>query len=741
MEYKKGSKMRAAHSSSKQLYSYYSTCIIFIAVALFITLSIFSFSLDDPAWLFASTTIQSVHNWCGYIGAQISGTLFWLCGRASYIIILYAWWLAKSYILPPKYHISWHDLVGFLLVICSYSALENIISASSISVRSGGIIGYSIIHFSLPLFGMVGTTVCLITMGLIGGVVSFSYAFQYCFTIITQLANYTNYHITPLTNYIKIGRNVITATIARLYSTYIFNNARKNTGKINSSAIQTDDNQEKQFWNKLIQESNRDVLDPLSSNCDLAYQSHTSSTASIVSDYKHPDCSRFFSTPPSNNVIVGLEHTQRAKLLEEKLARFGIRGKVTDIRPGPVVTLYEYEPEVDAKISKIVALEDDLTLALQALSIRTIAPLPGRPVVGFEVANTKPATVYFSSIATSAVFEKTNAHLPLIIGHNSTGLPIIIDLASTPHMLIAGSTGSGKSVALNAMLISLLCKKTPSQMQLILIDPKRIECAMYADIPHLIFPIVVDCTRAVAVLDWTLREMEDRYTRMAQAGAKHIDEYNNIGHQNNHMPYIVIAIDELADLMISSRREVENRLVRISQMARAAGIHLIVATQRPSVDVVTGLIKVNIPVRISCKVSSKIDSRTILDESGAERLVGKGDMLILDGSSSGLQRVHGAYISSIEIMKVLEYLRTQGKPMYKELTTSLHSSQTSADEHDPLYDQIREFVNSCEYISISLVQRRFKIGYNRSARIMEMFEIEGIVTPCENGKLRKVVRF
>lgn len=429
---------------------------------------------------------------------------------------------------------------------------------------------------------------------------------------------------------------------------------------------------------------------------------------------------------------------QRAATLEHKLERFGIKGKVVSITQGPVVTLFEYQPSIDTKISTIVAREDDLALALQALSLRIIAPIPGRSVIGFEVAHAKRRAVLFCHLLKSSAFSSFSGLLPLILGKDTLGNDVVIDLATMPHLLVAGSTGSGKSVGLHAMIMSLLCSKTPDEIKFILIDPKRLEFAAYADIAHLLFPIVTDPARAVAVLKWAVATMEDRYATMAEAGVRNAAEYNSKLDPSNeaYLPSIVIIIDELADLMMTAGKDVENLIARLAQMARAAGIHLIVATQRPSVDVITGLIKVNFPSRVAYKVTSKVDSRTILDCMGAEKLLGKGDMLFLD-TKGVITRVHGAYVTDTEISLAVNYIKAQRTAAYAELI-SLKNNEDPGEDSDELFQDVIEYLKSKDEISISLVQRVFRIGYNRSARIIDQLESSGYILPSDGAKMRKV---
>ena len=431
-------------------------------------------------------------------------------------------------------------------------------------------------------------------------------------------------------------------------------------------------------------------------------------------------------------------------VLEEKLEQFGIKGKVTDIHRGPVVTLFEYKPESNIKLSKIIALEDDLAMALRAMSIRILAPIPGKSVVGFEVANKEREVVLLSSIVNSATMKRSTHTLPLILGENTLGDYIVEDLAKMPHLLVAGSTGSGKSVALNAMLVTMLCKLTPDEMKLIIIDPKRLEFKTYEDVPHLLFPIVTDTRKALPILQWVVHEMETRYEMMAEHGVRNIFEYQELQKRQklNPLPFIVLIIDELADLMMVAGKEIEGSLTRIAQMARAAGIHMIVATQRPSVDVITGVIKVNFPNRISFKVTSKVDSRTILDEVGAERLLGKGDMLFLNAQRAQVERVHGAYLSDTEIEKVVQNIKEQRAVEYLDITEFLLKNKQGglSDADDALYDDVVGFLEEIDEISISMLQRKFKIGYNRSARIIETLESRGLIMPAQGGKTRRVVK-
>jgi len=424
---------------------------------------------------------------------------------------------------------------------------------------------------------------------------------------------------------------------------------------------------------------------------------------------------------------------------------------VVAVSPGPVITTFEYEPAAGVKINKIVSLSDDLSLALRAISIRIVAPIPGKAVVGIEVPNANREKVRFKEIVASSVFEKSTSKLTLCLGKDIVGNPVVAALDKMPHLLIAGATGTGKSVALNAMICSLLYKATPDDVKLIMVDPKRIELSSYDGIPHLITPVVIDAKKATNALFWAVREMERRYELLSKMNTRNIGQYNKKIARNEKpdedgdcqkLPYLVIVIDELADLMMLASRDVELTLTRLAQMARAAGIHLILATQRPSVDVLTGIIKANFPTRLTFQVSSKTDSRTIIDTNGAENLLGSGDMLFLPPGTAKLQRIHGAYISENELVQITKFLRAQAKPEYDDGVTAAAAVDAAADEeqeYDERYDDAVALVTKTRQASISMIQRHLRVGYNRAARMIEVMEKEGVVGPSDGVKPREVL--
>ncbi len=446
-----------------------------------------------------------------------------------------------------------------------------------------------------------------------------------------------------------------------------------------------------------------------------------------------------------------------ARRLERKLNDFGVQGEVMEILPGPVITMYEFKPAAGIKISKVAGLADDLALTLRAESIRIVAPIPGKAAIGIEIPNPRRETVLLKDILMSPAYRETRGRLPMALGKDITGGPVVTDLARMPHLLVAGATGAGKSVSINTMIQSILFKASPETVRFLMVDPKRIELSEYQGIPHLLHPVVTKPKDATKVLKWAVREMERRYMLLGDVGVRNIDGYNRKiaksppapppeGEENGlvheHMPYIIIIIDELADLMMVSSKEVEESIIRLAQMARASGIHLIVATQRPSVDVLTGIIKANFPARISFQVSSKVDSRTILDTMGAEHLLGEGDMLFMPPGVGKITRIHGAFVSEDDIKAVCDFLKGQKEPEYdKSVLSEVETDEPGGIDSDEIDDKIDEAIDvviQTGQASISMIQRRLRVGYNRAARMIEYMEREGIVGPSDGVRARDV---
>jgi len=475
----------------------------------------------------------------------------------------------------------------------------------------------------------------------------------------------------------------------------------------------------------------------------------------VTPGYTSPSV-KLLDAPPAERIGISQEEmVQNSRLLEKKLLEFGVEGRVTAVNPGPVITSYELEPGPGIKINRIVALADDLALGLKAMSVRVVAPIPGKAAVGVEIPNQHRAVVHLREVFSVKEFANEALQLPLALGVDASGGPVVADLAQMPHLLIAGETGSGKSVCINSLILSFLFRLHPKDVRLLLIDPKRVELSVYNGIPHLADKVVVDPKDAARRLQRVVEHMEDRYKLFAQVGARNLQSYNRRvaleppaegdlppGSHRGPLPLLVVVIDELADLIMTSQAEVENAIMRLAQMARAVGIHLIVATQRPSVDVLTGVIKANFPARISFRVASKVDSRTILDMNGAEALLGKGDMLFVPPGSSKPIRIHGCNVTDVEIRRVVELLSNQAKPeefVWNLLPPEPDAAGEEEGDTDELYRQAVEMVVQTQQASISMIQRRLRVGFNRAARMIERMERDGIVSPMDGTRPREVL--
>ena len=482
--------------------------------------------------------------------------------------------------------------------------------------------------------------------------------------------------------------------------------------------------------------------------------------------------------PPDPNQLIKVDTNSlhaNSLILQKKLADFGVDGEVVAVRPGPVITMYEFKPADGVKVRRIVMLADDLAMALRAVSVRILAPIPGESVVGIEIPNPRRETVYLREIIESDSYHSVDSKITLALGKDIGGIPFATDLGRMPHLLVAGATGTGKSVSINAMILSILFKATPQDVRFIMVDPKMLELTVYEEIPHLLVPVVTDPKKAAAALFWAMDEMDRRYRLMRDKGARNIDNYNRTLEKegavkkpvielteaqadedrnaaggslateaplvHERLPRIVIIIDELADLMMTVGRDIEEYITRLAQKARAAGIHLILATQRPSVDVITGLIKANFPARISFQVTSRIDSRTILDSMGGEKLLGNGDLLFLPPGTARLTRIHGAFVSDQEVRKVMKFIKQQGRPQYRPDVFDVKKDIENAgadEEYDEMYDQAVAIVTDTQQASISMIQRRLRVGYNRAARMIEQMERDGVIGPADGAKPREV---
>jgi len=738
---------------------------LWTAVALFLTAILVTFHSTDPSWLYYTTETVVTKNIFGAFGAQCAAALFYAFGYVSFLLPLLCAVCACSLWIGRLLSSEIDRLFASLVLIPTVSALFYFYQLGTITyLLPGGRVGQFVYLALRSRCDQMVTLFILLTLLFVCVVLLSRHSFFTVFSFIAHAIKSVFVHwrvwVGPLIAAVKKGTNAFYGLCV-----FAYQKIAQRIHPINAEemqALQTFEPAEGQtqferdeFWQQYFDknENGQEVMHHQSPAIAISLPEggienkiletfSKKDVQQVKKPYVLPSLKLLAPTVKDDNYAATQNHKQMSQALEEKLARFGITGTVVSVRPGPVITLFEYEPDIDAKVSRILSLSDDLALALEAVSVRIIAPIPGTSRVGFEVANKERKPVFLRDILRSATFQKSHTFMPLVLGKDTAGDEVIADMGDMPHLLVAGSTGSGKSVALNTLLISLLYKLTPEQLRLVIIDPKRLEFAAYQNIPHLLFPIVTDALRAAPVLHWLVRTMEERYEKMAQSGARSIADYNKIcelkGEQS--FPYIVLIIDELADLMMIARREVEDNIARLAQMARAAGIHLIVATQRPSVDVITGVIKVNFPSRMSFRVTSKVDSRTVLDALGAEALLGKGDMLFLDAHSARMRRIHGAYVTDAEITAIADHVRAQRQPDYISLEDAVAAYNSESDDNDePILKEVIMYLETIDEISISLLQRRFKIGYNRSARIIELLEAQGRILPSSGGKTRKVI--
>jgi len=703
--------------------------ILLFFLVIFTLISLLSYSPDDPSINNARAAGQ-IHNQFGYVGAHVAGLLIGLFG-------LGAFWTPILLLLASIHFFGNHpDRVkvatvvgGIILVITTGSLLslqhnDYILFGNKFS--AAGLVGTPFKALLVKYTNHAGGLIIMILVWIIGFILATG------FSLITFGKRFWSW---------------ITAVRDRSKTLYLKLKERRGKAKKRSSVDR--ERISKRAQKIKIKASAAKPIKAVPPPRQEVFEFMRSGKG-----YQLPTYNFLESPEPLSSASDAENLRMQSQLLEKKLEDFGVMGKVVAVSPGPVITTYEYEPAAGVKINKIVNLSDDLALALRAISIRIVAPIPGKAVIGIEVPNTTREMVRFKEIVASSAFEKAKSKLTICLGKDIVGHPVVAELDRMPHLLIAGATGTGKSVALNAMICSLLYKATPDEVKIIMVDPKRIELSSYDGIPHLITPVVIDPKKATNALYWAVREMERRYELLSQTNARNLKQYNQkldkLDKENRSadqdefkkLPLLVIVIDELADLMMLASREVEVALTRLAQMARAAGIHLILATQRPSVDVLTGIIKANFPTRLTFQVSSKTDSRTIIDTNGAENLLGDGDMLFMPPGTAKLQRIHGAYLSESELTRIVKFLRAQGKPEYDENVTETATVDALASDdqdYDERYDDAVALITKTGHASISMIQRHLRIGYNRAARIVETMEKEGVVGPSDGVKPREVL--
>jgi S-DNA-T family DNA segregation ATPase FtsK/SpoIIIE len=742
--------------------------VALFGAALFWIVSLASYEPADPAWFFSVGTTGEVANFAGRVGAFLAELSFQLLGYAAFVIpivLIVAGW---NYFWCRRVDAPATKIFGALLLFaCLSSLLSMVLGGTARGMAShtgGGYMGRWLSEQTIAYLGRTGSVIVLIALSFLAIIASTQFSFGRAFAaIFTAIGDAASRLVTSVREWReerereKQRREVIAKHTKKAGADPAVVNAIADAG---AKAVRRRESREAAVESPVAAapapkpQPRPPAKVSMPAPLPLSDPEPTTKAPAErrVGDYTLPPLA-LLDAPKTERKIDERELMDGARLLEEKCREFSVEGTVVQIHPGPVVTTYEFKPDAGVKYSKITGLADDLCLAMQAESV-LIDRIPGKSTVGIQIPNHTREQISLRELLESETYRRSTSKLTIALGKNIHGEPVMADLATMPHLLIAGSTGTGKSVGINSMLTSILYRATPEDVRLIMVDPKRLELGMYEDIPHLLTPVVVDPKQAANALRWAVREMEERYKTLAAEGVRNIEQYNrNVlqaiaekrtpkdGEYAKPLPFIIVLIDELADLMMVAGNEVEQSIARLAQMARAVGIHLILATQRPSVDVITGLIKANLPSRISFRVSSKIDSRTILDSNGAEQLLGKGDMLFLPPASSRFMRLHGPYISEQESARLASFLRKQGKPTYDETITA--EEKTTAEgiemEKDDLYDEAARIIVQSGQASISYLQRRLRIGFSRAARLVDMMEMEGLVSPAAGGKPREVL--
>ncbi len=723
--------------------------------ALLIAISLISYDANDRS-LNTPSGVLNTHNWGGFIGAFLADLLLQSLGFTAYLLPVLLCIAATRMFRADYQKIKLTKTLAYAILLVSVGVILSVVIDSESARDAGGIIGGFLKESVLvPLFGRFSAT-------LIAG-----------FTLLLSVMVLTQNSLLDLIGHTKKS----------------FVEFRKSfVPAINNRLKEFKENNDKRKGENTKKEKKDYVPPPIVLKEEVKDEpagKKPQKKPALPEQFKLPEVSEGYKLPPTE-LLDPPEGEQfkidketlhaNSLILQKKLEDFGVEGEVVAVRPGPVITMYEFKPAPGVKVRRIVLLADDLAMALRAVSVRILAPIPGESVVGIEIPNPRRETVHLREIIESEHYRSTESKITLALGKDIGGTPFATDLGKMPHLLVAGATGTGKSVSINAMILSILFKSSPQDVKFIMVDPKMLELTVYEDIPHLLVPVVTDPKKAAAALFWAMDEMDRRYRLMRDKLARNIDNYNRILEKeagskrsvidlrepdeteesatvggnlsqaaplvHERLPRIVIIIDELADLMMTVGRDIEEYITRLAQKARAAGIHLILATQRPSVDVITGLIKANFPARISFQVTSRVDSRTILDSMGGEKLLGNGDLLFLPPGTARLIRVHGAFVSDQEVLRVMKFIKQQGLPNYRpevlEAKRETEAAAAAEDEYDEMYDQAVAIITETQQASISMIQRRLRVGYNRAARMIEQMERDRVVGPADGAKPREV---
>jgi len=690
--------------------------VILFALGLMVLASLIRFDRLDLSF-YTSFPNTPPKNLLGIFGAYLGGVIILLFGRpTSFVVPLLVLLLGVKFFRQQTPYFSIPRLVGIFILLFSLSSFIGMFNLGNEYTRfySSGFFGFVLSNFATAYFSRLGgfiifTTFIILSLALVTEIL-----------ISSLFINTLSKSKFILGSILKFGRNDKPVTV-RVKTSPAVKKAVLPAEKIKTAPSDT-----LAAKPKIQIKTKTPVMEVKARPQELK-----------IGDYQLPALDLLDTPPPFEARQIKEDLEGSARILEDTLEDFGISAKVTDIERGPVITRYELEPAPGVKLNRIVALSDDIALSMKAQSVRILAPIPGKGKVGVEVPNMEGSFVVLKEVLASGAFQEAKSNLTLALGKDITGQPVVADLDDMPHLLIAGTTGSGKTVCVNSLILSLLFKNSPNDLKFLMIDPKMVELMPFNGLPHLLCPVVTDAKKASMALNWVVSEMEGRYQLLAKAGARNIEAYNE---KQEKIPYIIVIIDEFADLMSVAPDQIENAITRLAQLSRAVGIHLILATQRPSVDVITGVIKANLPARISFKVASKVDSRTVLDMNGADKLLGKGDMLFLRPGESKLNRIQGTLVSDIEIEKVMNFIKSQAEPVYdEEILKEQQKSTLTNGEKDELYDQAVRVIMESNQASVSILQRRMRLGYTRAARIIDAMELEGLVGPFEGSKPRKIL--
>jgi len=722
--------------------------LVLLTAALFIFLSLATFDPADIP-LYSANPNSPVNNLAGAIGSYTSGVLFFLIGIGAYLIpILLAVWAINRFFKATSQYL-WSRIAGTAIVILSSSILASIIRGGEPTeeFRMGGVLGYFLSKVMLRYLGHMGSYLILAVLFFASLVLATD------FMIFPMLVKLKNIIVLPFRNLkakavaAKTGLPKPTA-LRRPKESITAAGAAKPSGK---DKVLTADARAA-FKEKRELEVTIHKPQKVSRSAPGETAKKTPKKEFKEGEFLLPSLNLLDSPPPVEERKIEDDLKTNSEVLESTLLDFGIEAKVVKVEQGPVITRYELEPAPGVKISRITNLSDNISLVMKAQSVRIVAPIPGKGTIGIEVPNSSSSVVYFREVLDSDEFKDSSTEIPLALGKEITGKSVVADLAEMPHLLIAGTTGSGKTVCVNCLIMSMLYKMKPDEVKFLMVDPKMVELAVFNGLPHLLCPIVTDSKKAAASLNWVVNEMERRYKLLAHVAARNIDVYNekinekedlsgDEGEPLEKLPYIVVIIDELADLMIVAKDSIENSIMRLAQLSRAVGIHIILATQRPSVDVITGVIKANFPARVSFKVASKVDSRTVLDINGADKLLGRGDMLFIEPGATKPVRAQGSLIKDSEIERIANFLKKQADASYDEEIMSQQEKKSSGKtlEKDELFEEAVKIVFQTKQASVSMLQRKLGLGYTRAARLIDAMEDEGIVGPYRGSKPREIL--